>query len=165
MEAIINIQDGKVVAFHYTLTTPEGIVVDSSAGRDPLVYLQGAGNIVPGLERQLAGRTIGDRFDAVVDPEEGYGPRRFGPPQAVPRDAFPEGAEIEEGMQVGAQGPDGEMIPLWVARVEDDTIWLDRNHPLAGVTLHFAVEIVGIRDASENELAHGHPHGPGGHHH
>lgn len=158
------ISAGKVVAFHYTLTDDDGDVIDSSEGREPLDYLHGAGNIVPGLERQLLGKTTGDRLDAIVPPEEGYG-QRMGAPQAVPRQALPPDLDPMPGMQLMAQGPDGNPFPLWIARVDEEQIWVDRNHPLAGVTLHFAVEIVSIRDASDEENAHGHPHGPGAHHH
>ena len=158
------ISAGKVVAFHYTLTDDDGDVIDSSDGREPLDYLHGAGNIVPGLERQLVGKTTGDRLDAIVPPSEGYG-ERTGAPQAVPRGALPPDLDPMPGMQLMAQGPDGQPFPLWIARVDDEQIWVDRNHPLAGVTLHFAVEIVSIRDASAEETAHGHPHGPGNHHH
>lgn len=157
------ISAGKVVAFHYTLTDADGDVIDTSSGRAPLDYLHGAGNIVPGLERQLEGLVVGARLDAVVPAAEGYGERQFPGPQAVPREAFPEDVEIHPGMQFAAQGPRGEMIPLWVKKVEAETVWVDRNHPLAGVELHFAVEIVSIRGASDEELAHGHPHGPDGH--
>ena len=155
---------GKVVLFHYTLRDEDGDEIDSSEGAEPLPYLHGAGNIVPGLERQMTGRKVGDSFQAVVPPEEGYG-RREGQPQQVPRAAFPDDAEIEEGMQFMAQSEDGEMIPLWVAAIEEDFVFVDPNHPLAGVTLHFAVEIVGIRDATDEERGHGHPHGADGHDH
>jgi FKBP-type peptidyl-prolyl cis-trans isomerase SlyD len=158
------IGDGKVATFHYTLTGDNGEVLDSSDGRDPLAYLHGAGNIVPGLERKLEGKQEGDKFDAVVAPEDGYGVRE-GAPQPVARSQFPKGVPIEKGMMFQAQTPDGEVVPLWVDKVDDETVWVDENHPLAGVTLHFAVEVVGVRDATESELEHGHPHGPDGHGH
>jgi FKBP-type peptidyl-prolyl cis-trans isomerase SlyD len=159
-----SVTDGKVVAFHYTLTNDEGEVLDSSEGRAPLAYLQGAANIVPGLERQMLGRAVGDRFTARVAPADGYG-ERTGAPQSVPRGAFPPEVDVQVGMQFAAQGPNGSVIPLWVVDVADDTVSVDRNHPLAGVTLNFAVEIAEIREATTEELAHGHPHGPEGHHH
>ena len=151
----------KVVLFHYTLRDSDGDVLDSSDGADPLPYLHGAGNIVPGLERQMTGRVVGDSFTAVVSPEEGYGVRD-GLPQPVPRDAFPEDVELEEGMQFMAEGPDGDAMPLWIAAIEADMVFVDKNHPLAGETLHFAIEIVGIREATAAELEHGHPHGADG---
>ena len=150
---------GKVVFFHYTLRDEHGEVLDTSEGSLPLPYLHGSGNIVPGLERQMAGRAVGDRFAAVVPPEEGYGVPEGPGPQAIPRDAFPDDAELEEGMQFMAEDDDGETIPLWVLSIEEDSIVVDRNHPLAGTTLHFQVEITEIRDATEDEIDHGHPHG------
>lgn len=157
--SIANIESGKVVFFHYTLTDDSGEVIDSSEGSEPLPYLHGAGNIVPGLERQMAGKQVGDRFQAVVPPEEGYGTVEGPGPQAIPREAFPEDAELEEGMQFMAEAEDGEMIPLWVVSLDDETVIVDRNHPLAGATLHFDVHITEIRDATADEIAHGHPHG------
>lgn len=156
---------GKVVGFHYTLKSSKGAVLDKSDEGDPMLYLHGAENIVPGLERQLAGKQVGDKFQAEVSPEEGYGTRQGGGPQPVPRAAFPDGMEIEVGSQFTAEGPDGELMPVWIAKVEPDTIYVDRNHPLAGETLHFQIEVVSIRDATREETSHGHPHGPGGHHH
>lgn len=153
------ITTGKVVFFHYTLTDADGEVIDSSEGMEPMPYLHGAENIVPGLERQMEGRLVGDRFTAVVPPEEGYGEVEGPGPQTIPRDAFPEDAELEEGMQFAAQDEEGNEMPLWVVSVEDDVVIVDQNHPLAGVTLHFQVEIVDMRDATEVEIAHGHPHG------
>lgn len=158
------IGDGIVASFHYTLKNGEGEVLDTSTGREPLDYLHGGGNIVPGLERELAGKHVGDKFEAVVAPADGYG-ERDGKPQAVDRTAFPAGMPIEVGMMLQAQTPEGDVIPLWVDRVEEERVWVDENHPLAGVTLHFSVEVVRIRDATESELEHGHPHGPDGHHH
>lgn len=154
---------GKVVSLHYTLTNPAGKVIDSSDGGEPLAYLHGAGNIVPGLERQVEGKAVGDSFDAVVPPGEGYGERRGPGPQAIPKQHFP--PEVEEGMQFVGQTPEGERFPLWVVGVTETEVLVDQEHPLAGVTLNFAVQIVAIRDASPEELHHGHPHGPGGHHH
>jgi len=158
------IEDGKVATFHYTLTNDAGEVLDSSSGRDPQAYLHGAGNIVPGLERQLEGKQPGDKLVAKVAPEDGYGVRQ-GAAQPVERSAFPPGVKIEPGMMFQAQTGDGDVVPLWVERVDETTVWVDDNHPLAGVTLNFAVEVVGIRDATESEMEHGHPHGPEGHHH
>jgi FKBP-type peptidyl-prolyl cis-trans isomerase SlyD len=164
--AEMQISDGKVATFHYTLRNGDdaGEVLDSSEGRTPLAYLHGAGNIVPGLERQLSGRRVGDTFDALVEPAEGYGVRE-GSPQPVERKQFPEGVPLSAGMMLHAETPDHEVIPLWVVEVDDETVWVDENHPLAGVTLHFAIEVVEVRDATATEVEHGHPHGPGGHEH
>lgn len=153
-----------VAAFHYTLTNAQGEIIDSSSGREPLTYLHGAGNIVPGLEREMAGKRAGDTFNVIVIPEEGYGLHQAELIQRVPRGAFQGVDEIEPGMQFHASGPQGPMT-VTVAAVEGDTVTIDGNHPLAGQTLHFAIEVTDVRAASEEELTHGHAHGPGGHHH
>jgi FKBP-type peptidyl-prolyl cis-trans isomerase SlyD len=156
---------GKVVALHYTLRDDQGVLIDGSAGGDPLAYLHGAENLVPGLENALEGHKVGDKLSVTVLPQDGYGLREGPGPQAVPRDAFPEDAELEEGMPFCVENEDGEEIELWISRVEDSEVFVDVNHPLAGVTLCFDVEIVSIRDATVEEQVHGHPHGPGGHDH
>ncbi len=154
----------KVVSINYTLTSSTGEVLDRSEDA-PLSYLHGHENIVPGLEKQIEGRKVGDSFTAVVLPKDGYGERDPRGQQEVPREAFPEGAEIEVGMQFAAEAEDGEEIPMWVRAVSTDSVTVDLNHPLAGETLTFEVEIVDVRDALPEELQHGHVHGPGGHHH
>ena len=155
---------GKVVFFHYTLTDADGETIDSSREGNPLPYLHGAGNIVPGLEKQLEGKEVGASFQAVVAPEEGYGVRR-GEPMPVPRDQFPQDLELQPGMQFFGEDPNGNKFPLWIAAIQEGVVLVDPNHPLAGVTLHFDVEVVSIRAASEEEVAHGHPHLPGMPHH
>jgi FKBP-type peptidyl-prolyl cis-trans isomerase SlyD len=156
---------GKVVSIKYTLRDDDGDVIDASEDGDPLEYLHGADNIVPGLERQLLGKVTGDKLTAVVPPAEGYGLPEGPGPQPVPRAAFPDDAELEQGLQFFARGPDGQQMALWVVEVNDDVVLVDANHPLAGATLHFEVEITAIRDATAEETEHGHPHGPHGHHH
>jgi len=158
------VAEGKVVSFHYTLTAPDGAVLDTSDGGEPLMYLHGADNIVTGLEKQLQGKSVGDRFEAVVPPSEGYGEKEGPGPQAVPRAAFPPEAEIAVGVQFVAEGEGGQEIGLFVTSIAEDEVFVDTNHPLAGVELRFSVEVAGVRDASEEEVAHGHPHGPHGHH-
>lgn len=153
-----------VAAFHYTLTNAQGEIIDSSAGREPLAYLHGAGNIVSGLEREMAGKSAGDTFNVVVAPEEGYGVRHDGLMQQVPRAAFQGVDRVEPGMQFQTNGPQGPMT-VTVAAVDGDTVTIDGNHPLAGQALHFAIEIVEVREASAEEVMHGHVHGPDGHHH
>ena len=165
MAETLLVGDGTVVAFHYRLTNDAGDVLDSSEGSEPLTYLQGSGNIVPGLERQLTGHVAGDKFDALVPPAEGYGERHPVPAQALPRSSFPEGVELQAGMGFIAQGPSGHDIPLFIVSVGEDEVKVDVNHPLAGETLHFNVEVVGVRAATDEEKAHGHPHGPEGHGH
>lgn len=155
---------GVVAHFHYTLTNDAGEVLDSSSGRDPLPYLHGAGNIVPGLEQQMAGKRPGDQFRAVVEPGDGYGERDDRPLQPVPLDAFPQGVVPQVGMQFLVEGPGGEPMPIWVAKVTPAAAFIDFNHPLAGVRLHFDVEVTHLRAASPAELEHGHPHGPGDSH-
>ena len=157
------VADKKVVTIHYTLKNSEGEELDSSRGGEPMAYLHGAQNIVPGLEEALSGKTAGSKLDVVVPAKDGYGER--GPePFAVGLDAFPKDMDLSKGLQFVAE-QDGEMIPFWIDRVEDDKIFIDPNHPLAGVDLHFQVEVVAIRDANDEELEHGQPHGPGGAHH
>lgn len=156
----MQIADRTVASFHYTLTNAEGEVIDSSQGRDPLPYLHGAGNIVPGLEKAMAGRGVGDKFEVDVAPEEGYGPRHDALVQTLPKSAF-QGAEPQPGMQFQANGPQGPMV-VTVSAVEGDNITIDGNHPLAGQNLHFAIEVTEVREATEEELNHGHVHGAGG---
>ncbi len=160
----MHIEAQKVVTLNYTLTDNDGNVIDQS-NDGSFVYLHGASNIIPGLENALQGKQPGDALDVTVSPEEGYGERDASKTQEVPRNMFPEDTDIEPGMQFHAQGPNGEMLVVTVANVEGDTITVDGNHPLAGVQLNFAVEVVEVRDALQEEIEHGHVHGPGGHQH
>ena len=153
-----------VVSIDYTLTGPDGAVIDSSSGREPLPYLHGAGNIIPGLEKALEGKSVGDNIKVTVPPEEGYGQLDPKAIQAVPKSAFQGVPEIKIGMQFRSQGQHGMQV-VTVTKIENDTITVDGNHPLAGVTLNFDVTIKEIRAASKEELDHGHVHGAGGHHH
>ena len=160
----MQIAQNTVAAFHYTLTDDEGQVIDSSEGREPLTYLHGSGMIVPGLEKQMEGRVAGDKFHADVAPEEGYGVHHAELMQEVPREAFQGVDDIQPGMQFQGRGPHGE-INVIVTKVEDGKVFIAGNHPLAGKTLHFAIEVADVRAASAEELEHGHVHGAGGHHH
>jgi FKBP-type peptidyl-prolyl cis-trans isomerase SlyD len=160
----MQIVDGAAVSFHYTLKNDAGEVLDSSSGGEPMTYLHGSGNIVPGLERELTGKVQGTHLEVRVEPVDAYG-LRDRELEEVPRQAFPPGLEIKKGMMFQAETPEGHVVPLWVADVKGDTVFVDPNHPLAGVTLHFTVDIVEVRAATGEELAHGHVHGPGGHHH
>jgi len=160
----MQIAQNTVAAFHYTLTDDQGQVIDSSEGREPLTYLHGSGQIVPGLEKQMEGRAVGDKFAAAVAPEEGYGVRHDELMQEVPRSAFQGVEKIEAGMQFQGRGPQGD-INVTVSKVEGDTVFIDGNHPLAGKTLNFAIEVTDVRAANEDELSHGHVHGEGGHQH
>lgn len=151
------------MTLHYTLRDGEGRVLESSTGREPMRYLHGKGNILPGLERALAGRKSGERVEVTLAPEQGYGQRDDRLVQVLPRTKFGESASIAPGMQVRADGPRGARI-LTVVKVERDFVTVDANHPLAGRSLNFSVEIVDVRRATHEEVSHGHVHGPGGHH-
>ena len=160
----MQIGERTVATFHYTLTDAAGKVIDSSDGREPLSYLHGAGNIVPGLEKEMSGKQQGDVFNVVVAPEEGYGMPNPMMIQVVPHESFQGVDTLEVGMEFQAQTPQGPMS-VAIAKIDGDEVTVDGNHPLAGQTLHFAIEVTEVRDASLEELTHGHVHGPGGHHH
>jgi FKBP-type peptidyl-prolyl cis-trans isomerase SlyD len=160
----MKIEDNKVVQMHYHLTDEKGTVLDSSQGREPLSYIHGAGNIIIGLEKQLKGKAAGDKVNAVVSPAEGYGERDDNLVQVVPKSGFQGDEELQIGMQVQVGTQDGNAIAT-VAKMEGEDVTLDVNHPLAGVTLTFDVEVVEVREATKEELDHGHVHGPGGHEH
>lgn len=157
------VADNLVVLFKYTLTDSEGVELDAS-GDEAMPYLHGADNIVPGLEREMKGKKVGDKFDVVVAAADGYGEYEEGTAQRVPREAFPT-QEIEIGTPFVLETEDGSLMTIWVTDVDKETIEFDTNHPLAGEDLHFSIEITGIRKATDDELSHGHPHGPDGHHH
>lgn len=154
----------KVVTIDYTLTDDDGNVLDQSTDGH-FAYLHGERNIIPGLEEALAGKAQGDRVSVSVPPEAGYGERDESKAAPVPRDMFPDDMEIEPGMQFQAQGPEGETLLVTVVKVGNDEVVVDGNHPLAGMTLNFDVEIMDVRDATSEEVNHGHVHGPEGHHH
>ncbi len=160
---------GSVVSLNYKLHLGDGVVIDASEAGDPLVYIHGESQIVPGLERELEGLETGAARQVTVAPEDGYGLTDPGAIQRVPRNAFPEGFEPKEGQELVAQGPQGEPLPFTVRGVEKslegEIIVVDFNHPLAGKTLHFDVVVAGVREATAEELDHGHVHGPDGHHH
>jgi FKBP-type peptidyl-prolyl cis-trans isomerase SlyD len=158
-----SITSGSVVGYHFTMKNAAGDLLGQATGEDVSFYLHGAENIPPGLEKQMDGRKVGESFETEVAPEEGFGERQEVEPMKVPRSGFGD-AELEEGVQVVAETPDGNEIVLWICGVTKDEVMLDPNHPLAGETLHFAVEVVSVREATEEELEHGHPH-MGGHHH
>ena len=156
----MQIAQNSVVAFHYTLKNDSGEVLDSSEGRDPLTYMHGSGNIIPGLEKELEGKATGDKLQVAVTPEEGYGEIQEGLVQEVPRDAFQGVEDVQPGMQFQAQTQGGPLM-VTVTQVEGDTVTVDGNHPLAGQNLNFDVEIAEVREASEEEVEHGHVHGEG----
>ncbi len=157
------IVDGKVVLLNYVLKNDAGEQLDSSDG-EPMPYLHGYMNIVPGLESALTGKVVGDKLSVVVEPANGYGELSGEEPQAVPREEFPPDYEIVVGDPVVAETDDGQMVHLWVVGVDDEFVHVTMDHPLAGENLHFDVEVVELRDATAVELEHGHPHGPDGTH-
>jgi FKBP-type peptidyl-prolyl cis-trans isomerase SlyD len=161
----MSIKDNSAVSFHYSLTDDEGQQLDSSAGKEPLAYLHGAGNIIPGLENALTGKAVGDSMTVAVSAAEGYGEVQQELIQDVPRTSFQGIEQIEVGMQFEAQTGQGGTVPVTVTAVTDETVTVDGNHPLAGKNLNFDVSIEAVRDATAEELEHGHVHGPGGHHH
>ncbi len=159
----MTIDDNKAVSLAYTLTDDEGTIIDKSDDGS-FEYLHGASNIIPGLENALTGKKVGDKFDVTIDPADGYGERNEEMIQVVGRDMFNPEDEISPGMQFHAQSPDGQMVVVTVADVNDENVTIDGNHPLAGVRLNFAVEVLALREASSEEIDHGHTHGPHGHH-
>lgn len=158
------IAQDKVVLIHYTLTNDAGETIDSSSGGDPLAYIHGQGNLIPGLEKALEGKQAGDKLNVKVRPAEGYGVRDDKLLQQVPKRQFG-GANLQPGMQFHAQTSQGHARVVTVVRIQGDMVTVDGNHPLAGENLNFDVEVTEVRDATQEELEHGHVHGPGGHHH
>lgn len=159
----MQIADDKAVSLHYTLTNNGGEVIDSSDDGDALVYLHGQGNIIPGLENALTGKKVGDKFKVTIAPKDAYGEVMDDMVEIVSKDKFEGVDTLEVGMQFHADVSHGTGIVTIVA-IEGDQVTLDGNHPLAGETLNFDIEILDIRDASPEELSHGHIHGEGCHH-
>jgi len=153
----MTISHHKVVTIDYTLKNAQGEVLDSSEGQDPLVYLHGAENIVVGLERELEGKTVGDSLKTVVSPEDGYGVRNEEMVAAVPSEMFESDMDIEVGMSFQAETDQGVQVVNIVA-VNDEEVTVDGNHPLADEVLHFDVTVRAIREATSDELEHGHVH-------
>ena len=153
-----------VVRFDYTLKNDAGEVLDTSEGAAPLAYLHGQGQIVPGLEAAMADRAAGDKFDVKVPAAEGYGERDAEAIFEIPLEKLPKGVEPKVGMELASRTPDGHVFRLRLVKVGEKTVTADANHPLAGENLNFSVSIVEVRKATDEELAHGHPHGPGGAH-
>lgn len=161
----MTIAEHKVVTIHYKVVDSDsGEVLDSSENGEPMTYLHGASNIIPGLEQALEGRAVGDEFEVTVAPAEAYGERSEDRVQQVPKAAFQGMDQIEVGMAVTAQTDQGS-INLVITAIDEDTVTVDANHPLASKSLTFNVSVKDVRDASEEELDHGHVHGAGGHQH
>ena len=160
MDSLSLVAKNMVVSFHYTLKDKKGEILDSSSGSDPLSYLHGHGQIVAGLENALIGKTVGAKFNVTVDAKEGYGERQEELVISVPKSEWTLPAHVGAGEVVELQSPQGEVIPARIVEITDEA-----NHPLAGEALHFEIELMAVRVATPEELAHGHAHGPGGHHH
>jgi FKBP-type peptidyl-prolyl cis-trans isomerase SlyD len=160
----VEIAADRVVLIHYTLKDDNGAVIDTSAGAEPLAYIQGHGNLVAGLEKALEGKQDGDAVAVAVAPADGYGIRDAALVQRVPKRSMQGSGEIKKGMQFQARTDDGMRV-FTVTAIVGDMVTIDGNHPLADKTLNFDVEIVSVREATAEELEHGHVHGAGGHHH
>ncbi|ACG73871.1 response regulator receiver protein [Anaeromyxobacter sp. K] len=161
----MKIAKGSVVGLDYSLHLGDGKVVDQSEPGEPLTYLHGEGQIVPGLESALEGVDVGESRKVVVAPADGYGEHDPRGVQDVPRKAFPPGFDPQVGMELTAEGADGEPVPFAIREVKPESVVIDLNHPLAGKTLHFEVTVRDVRAATAEELEHGHAHGPEGHGH
>lgn len=160
----MKIETNHVVQFHYTLRSPAGEEIESTSGGDPAVYLHGAENIIPGLEKAFVGKAAGESFRVTVPPEEAYGQPSDSRHQRVPKKYFPKGTRLTVGQRVVLQTDRGS-LPVTIRKVGVTVVDVDANHPLAGQTLDFEVQIVDVREASAEEIAHRHAHGPGGHEH
>ena len=161
----MQIGNQSVVSFHFTLKNDKGQVIESSVGQEPLVYLHGVGSIVPGLEEALTGRKVGEKLNVVLPPEKAYGMRDERLVQKIPKKEFTNVQDLKVGMQFQMETQNGGMIILTVSGLEGDQVVVDGNPELAGQTLHFDIEVTEVREATKEEIAHGHAHGPGGHHH
>ena len=160
----LKIDADTVVTFHYALRGEDGELIESSAGKDPVIYMHGHANIVPGLEREMTGKQSGDKFTSNVPPELAYGPHDPNAVQRVPTKHLATKGRIEPGQMVAVNTREGERYAR-VVKVGHFNVDLDLNHPLAGKALVFDIEVVDVRAATEEEIAHGHAHGPGGHGH
>ncbi|MEI6270402.1 MAG: peptidylprolyl isomerase [Methylococcaceae bacterium] len=159
----MQVADNTAVSIHYTLTNDEGEVLDSSIGDEALVFLQGSGNIISGLEKAMVGKVAGDKFNVRIAAEEAYGELMEDMIQVISRDMFEGVDDIEVGMQFHADVSFGNGV-VTVVSIDDENVTIDGNHPLAGVALTFDVEVIDVRAATEEEVTHGHIHGAGCHH-
>ncbi len=159
------VADDVVVSLDYSLTLDDGSEIDSSRGQEPLMYLQGHGQLIPGLERELYGMEIGAAKKVSVLPDDGYGNTDPDAVQLLSHEVFPDDLALKPGMRLQMATPEGHPMEAEVKELRDDGVLLDFNHPLAGETLHFDISVVDLRTATSEELAHGHVHGPHGHGH
>ncbi len=157
----MTIQDKKAVSFHYTLTNQDGEQIESSRDKEPMTYLHGARNIIPGLESAMAGKAAGDEFKVTIEPAQAYGEKVQAKIQRISSKHFKFPKKLKPGQVVGLQTKNGP-VKVTIVKIGRFNVDIDANHPLAGQTLTFDVEVSAVRDATEEELAHGHAHGPGG---
>ena len=160
----MTIQKNSVVSIDYTLKNEEGTIIDSSVGHSPLTYMHGTGALIPGMENALEGKSEGDDFRVIITPADGYGDYNENLLHKVDRKELAHLPNLEVGMELEVQADEEPMI-MTIAEMSDDTIVLDGNHPLAGQTLNFDIQVREVREATADEISHGHAHGPGGHHH
>ncbi len=161
----MSVEMNKVITFNYTLKDDAGTVLDSSESKEPLSFLSGSNTILPKLEETLRGMIIGSKKNVKLSAEDAYGDYKEEAVQNVKKDQFPKEAQLTVGASYMANSPDGRQMPFVITEVKEDDITVDFNHPLAGKDLEFDVELVDVRDATPEEMQHGHVHGPGGHHH
>ncbi len=161
----MSLELNKVISFNYVLKDEEGTVLDSTENKTPLTFLSGSNQILPKLEEALDGMLIGGKKNVKIDAANAYGEYDEKAVQNLKKEQFPPEAKLEEGMRYVANSPDGGQIPFVITEVKEEDITADFNHPLAGKDLEFDVELVDVRDATAEEMQHGHVHGPGGHHH
>lgn len=157
----LTITNNRVISIDYVLTDPQGQIIDSSKEAGPLDYIHGTGHLIPGLEKALEGKGVGENIKVTIQPQDGYGEIRQEMIQSIPRTQFDSEGQIEVGMQFMANTDDGRII-LRVVKVTGDQVVVDGNHPLAGVVLNFDVNVVSVREATPEELRHGHIHGGAG---
>lgn len=160
----MQIDDKTVAVLAYTLTNPEGEVLDQSTREEPFAYLHGSGGIIPGLERELVGKGAGDGFTVTIAPADAYGERDENLISQVAKELFEDSDKLVPGMSFIGESDQGSHSVV-VVEVSDDSVTIDANPPLAGIPLTFEIEVVEVRGATAEELEHGHVHGPGGHHH
>lgn len=161
----MTITNNKVATIHYTLKRPDGKLIESSEGQEPLVYIHGIGMLIEGLETALHGKKAGDTLSVVVKPAEGYGERDESLIENVPKSDFEPGEELVVGKEFQYDDEEGAIYHVRITKIEGENVTVDGNHPLAGEVLHFDVKVLEVREATEEELEHGHVHGEGGHHH
>jgi len=161
----MKIASNKVATLHYTLKDDKGALIESSVGNEPLTYIHGIGNLIPGLESQLEGKQAGDKISVVVKPADAYGEHDAELIEEVDRAEFDDGEDLDVGKEFQYDDEDGNVFHVRIVTLSDTKVTIDGNHPLAGKTLAFEVEVLEVRAASKEELEHGHVHGEHGHHH